>query len=328
MTHALSCRSQFAARDFATTSRASPSLGGSSILRVSGALALLVGAGLSGCVGWEPARFKREVSLAVPALAASGLDVQTANGSIEARTAPRDDVLIEGTIKAVSQERADQAVVTAERDENGTLLVRVQWPENKRRGSEGCSFRIQTPDASFVMLDSSNGAVTCQGFTCAATLDSSNGSIVLVDHAGDAALSTSNGSITATVSRGGIHAESSNGRITIVGATGPVIADTSNGAINITMAAPAQVTADSSNGAIMLRVPADFGGTIEMDTSNGRITVPDAMRTAARLSKNRSNGSLTLGAGPKSLLDTTNGSITVELLSKAPASKPEPPVER
>ena len=66
----------------------------------------------------------------------TSLHVQTANGSVKVTRADREDVQIEARIRARTLERLDATKVVAERDDNGQLIVRVDWPQGKRLGGE------------------------------------------------------------------------------------------------------------------------------------------------------------------------------------------------
>jgi DUF4097 and DUF4098 domain-containing protein YvlB len=185
--------------------------------------------------------------------------------------------------------------VLTNRKDDGTLDVRVVWPENKRRGNEGASFEVEIPDANGVALDTSNGAITLAGMRGPAKLDTSNGAITVEGHDGS------------------VVADSSNGKVVLNEVTGKVNADTSNGAIEVRLADsnPGPVRLDTSNGRCTLGVGSAFGGTIEADTSNGRVTVSglDGLATAKTT---KTSGKVTFSnPGEKSVIDTSNGSIEI-----------------
>lgn len=259
-------------------------------------LAVLAG-GPAACVvvmedgAWEsyqPAEFKKTTTLTAPHVANTPLDVETGNGAIEVASENRVDVSIVAKIRAVSQERLDGVVISAARQPDGLLKVRVDWPEGKAKNNEGVSFEIKTPGAQGVTLKTGNGAIKIAGLTGAAKLNTSNGAIE-ADHRGD------------------VLADTSNGKVIIVNAASAK-ASSSNGAIDIRLAdnATGPLSADTSNGSITVQVPSTLNITLDARTSNGSITAPNATGTKTRKT-------IVLGTGEgKGELKTSNGSITVK----------------
>jgi hypothetical protein len=198
-----------------------------------GTVSAAILASLSGCVILEEAKFSRTIDVAVPHVLGSAIDVESANGHITVVAGQAADVVVTAKLRAVTQERADAATVTTDRDPSGKLLVRVVWPE-KRRNNEACSFEITVPDASGVKLDTSNGRIEIEGLAGQAQLETSNGEISVTNHAGP------------------VNADTSNGAIVLKNVGAPVKADTSNGAIRVEFAPTAVgwFKLDSSNGDI------------------------------------------------------------------------------
>lgn len=256
---------------------------------------------LPGCgmMGWTEAKFKATRTSTLPHVAGKAVDVQTDNGSISVVKAASSEVTITASLKAISQERLDAATVTAGRNERGTLVVRVVWPD-RRQSSEGCSFEIALPDAVGATLTTSNGAVNIAGLSGPADLHSSNGAIVAKDHAGT------------------IDAETSNGKIELVDVGSPVKASTSNGSITLVLRAdaPGPVNLASSNGSLDLTLSSVFAGSLTADTSNGSVTVTSAaMPPTGSVTKNAAV--LVFGAAsgssppPASKAATSNGDIKI-----------------
>ncbi len=254
---------------------------------------------LPGCgmMGWTEASFKATRTSTLPHVAGKAVDVQTDNGSISVVKAASSEVTITASLKAISQERLDAATVTAGRDERGTLVVRVVWPD-RRQSSEGCSFEIALPDAVGATLTTSNGSVNIAGLSGPAELHSSNGAIVARDHAGT------------------IDAQTSNGKIELDELGSPVKASTSNGAISVVLRAdaPGPVRLDTSNGSIDLTLSPAFVGSLSLDTSNGGVTVAGADK--ASISQiNKNSGLLVFGpagdSAPASKARTSNGHIKI-----------------
>lgn len=268
---------------------------------LSGCIAALCSLSLPGCmmVGWGDAAFKKTVTLSVAHSAGKAVDVDTENGAISVVRGTTSEVQITAKLKAVTQERLDATTVTASRDDAGTLVVRVAWPE-KRRSNEGCSFEITLPDAVGVNLNSSNGELTVSGLAGPAVLKTSNGAIDATDHAGPITADTSNGAIVLKNVGAPVHASSSNGEVSLV--------------MRLDAAGPVDLS--SSNGAINLEFSPLFAGSLSASTSNGVVSLdlPDKGVYVKKLSK--TSCLMSFGepapAAPKSSLETSNGSISVK----------------
>lgn len=230
-------------------------------------------------------------------VAGSAIDVRSENGAIAIARSERDDVLITATLRAVSPERLAQAAVVAERRDDGTLMVSVDWPDGKPRNGEGCRFEIALPDAGAVTARSSNGAIKIEALSGAATLRTSNGAISAIGHDGPVEARTSNGEIKVSESPGPVDAESSNGSITV----------------SLLPEAAGPVRIDTSNGSITLEVGRAFLGELSVETSNGSISLP-AEGAARVVSKTKKSATLQFGTGgERSVLDTSNGRVTVRV---------------
>ena len=67
---------------------------------------------------------------------------------------------------------------------------------------------------------------------------------------------------------------------------------------------------DTSNGSITVRVGASFAGTVTLDTSNGSLTVRDHIGRISSQTISKSYGKIVVGEGGEaSRLDTSNGRI-------------------
>jgi DUF4097 and DUF4098 domain-containing protein YvlB len=284
------------ARALAASPMSQTSLAGSSVarlLRLAAPAALLTGLalGLGGCLINPGANYKETRVSEVAAAAGSAVRVESRNGSISVRKAERSDVRISAELRATSAERLKAAVIRAERDASGTLVIDTVWPDGGRQSSEGVTFNIELPEAAGVTLESSNGSLTVAGLRGEAKLTTSNGSIIAREHAGALRARTTNGSIDLLQVSGPIDAESSNGSAEVVLSddnAGPVRVDTYNGDVRITLGAA-------------------FKGTLSARTSNGSVTMPAGATQASKTS-----ASLTLSEGPASTVTTSNGSVTVK----------------
>lgn len=147
----------------------------------------------------------------------------------------------------------------------------------------GCraSFDVTLPAGIDVSGTTSNGAIAIDGIDGRIDVDSSNGAITITDAASDVTVRTSNGAITASgLASDTFDGRSSNGRVEVAFVEPPtsVAIDTSNGAVELILPSdsPAYAMSTStSNGTVQADVRTDPSavGSIEIDTSNGNITV-------------------------------------------------------
>lgn len=280
------------------------------------ALTLTLVALLCGC--YETAAYKETRTRTLAYTPDTAVRVATENGAIAIHQGDREDIEIVSHLRAVSDTRLKQTEVVAERADDGVLSVWVKWPDDKRRGNEGCSFEILLPGANGVDARTSNGNLDVSGLAGDAVLHTSNGAIDLSRHDGPATAETSNGAVTLVNIAGTIAAHTSNGRITVERAAGSVEARTSNGAIRIALspACPGPVDLTTSNGSIDLGVGDAFSGTLELRTSNGSLQCEE-LPGAQLVSSSKDYLKLAFGeAGHASILKTSNGSIRLNRLSE------------
>jgi DUF4097 and DUF4098 domain-containing protein YvlB len=227
----------------------------------------------------------------------SPLAVETENGAIRvAAGGEGTEVTVVARLRAYTEERLAATRVVAERVEDDTLAVRVEWPEGGREDNEGCSFDITLPDVRGVRLKTSNGTLSLAGATGSAGLETSNGGVTVRGHDGDVDITTSNGAVTAE------------------GLTGAAAIGTSNGSIKLGLA-PAgagPVSLRTSNGAVRLDVGSAFAGELSIETSNGSIRVPRGGPGVEVRQHDDGSAKLSFGArGKPSRIRTSNGSVTV-----------------
>ncbi len=258
----------------------------------------------------------KTVSLAIAHVPNQGIKVTTANGSIDVGQQSRSDVELTAEIRATTPERLEQVTIQADRDEQGTLVVKTNWPD-KRKSREGCSFTIALPDAQGVDLQSSNGSLTVTNLAGGMQLKTSNGSIKAESHRGKVVAETSNGSIKVRDASGDVDLHSSNGKIEGTGIKGSAKAKTSNGNIAIALAPESQgpINAKSSNGSLTLTLNQRFTGELDLSTSNGSVKIDDALESSVVSRHKKKRARLQVGkGGPSSSGSTSNGSIHVEVL--------------
>jgi DUF4097 and DUF4098 domain-containing protein YvlB len=267
--------------------------------------AVLAGAvALSGCSitfpGSEQAPFQETRETWAPVAAEQAVAIESANGAIVIREAPEgsgDEVKIVAEIRATTEERLALTEVRADRQADGSLLIRVEWPDGERKGNEGARLEMDVPAgaAAAIKATTSNGAIELTGLDCPAQLESSNGAITVRGHAG------------------AIRARTSNGAVTIEGATAEVEANSSNGRIEIAQAPGAgSITATTSNGRITIDLASGFAGAVTGRTGNGSITLPRGEDVTVQRSERR-EAAVTVGDDNAVRVDarTSNGSIQV-----------------
>ncbi|MFN0011089.1 MAG: DUF4097 family beta strand repeat-containing protein [Phycisphaerales bacterium] len=259
--------------------------------------------------------------MTVAAVAGKPINVKSKNGGVSIKATERADVMITAKLQAKTKERLATVKLIAERTADGTLTVRPEWPEGdaawrKSVQGDGCTFEIEVPDAVGVVVDTSNGGISISGLSGAAVLESSNGGVDVNEHAGDLTIDTSNGGVSVEGIDGALKIDTSNAGVDVKDVLGAVAIDTSNGGVNVELAAEnaGPVVIESSNGAVDLTVGPAFKGTLVLDTSNGTVSVPAGLGKV--VSKSKSSAKVEVGDGPKSVVDTSNGSVSVSLSKK------------
>ncbi|MCL4221558.1 MAG: DUF4097 family beta strand repeat protein [Phycisphaerales bacterium] len=274
------------------------------------AMAASAGLLVAGC-GLQQARFTRTDALSHPHQGGGGLDVEGANGSIDVSCGGQA-VSIEAKIRALTQERLEATHVVATRQADGTLHIRIDWPEGGRKSNEGCSLAIVMPDAGAIDLRTSNGALSVNGLGTEAVLRTSNGAIKVVGVSGSVDARTSNGRIEVRDVPGVVSVESSNGALELVGLGGPVRASTSNGAVTVLLsdAAAGPVDVRTSNGSVRVQVGTGFQGELDASTSNGGFRV-EGFAGAQSVDLGKSWARIRLDGQGSSRIRTSNGSVTL-----------------
>lgn len=263
---------------------------------------------------WSSSSVKELRELHIAHKAESPLVVETGNGAIKIVKGGSENVDVRATVTARDQQRLGQIKVIAVRSDDGVLTIKAKFPDGRPKGPDGVSLEIIIPDARGLTLKTSNGPIEADGFEGKLVADTSNGAITIDHHAGDAVLSTSNGPINASNIAASVNADTSNGRLLLKNVGTPLVAQTSNGPVDITLRpeATGPVKIDTSNGAIKLGVGASFGGSIVAETSNGAVKINTGAKAWKVNMKDKTHASIDTGAsGEKSVLDTSNGPITI-----------------
>lgn len=256
---------------------------------------------LQGCVLFDMHRAHRDEQFTTSHFEGSSLMISSRNGSIEVvADSTVDEVVIDahltcgGSSPSEARERVNDATLLVERDTSRMLTIMPVFPDGPRNG-DGAKIIVHLPDAYGANLSTGNGRVVAKGLAGTLIIDTSNGRVIVQDHEGEAQIRTSNGRIEVADHGGPLEARTSNGRIIVS------LGSDQTGPINLR----------SSNGSVRATVGRDFTGRVTFDTSNGKIHVlgDDDRITRERL--RRSSGYVVLGSddGPKSKIDTSNGSI-------------------
>lgn len=269
---------------------------------------LLASAPLGGCVStWNNAHFGKTDATA-SAAAVQAVAVDGRNGDISAiQDASVAGVEVKAEIRAFAstQEEADrrtaEAKLVVEPDAAGTLRVRVDFPE-PRHPSDSAEFEIRAARVDGLTLETSNGAVSAEGFTAPLVARTTNGAIRVDRHRGSMTLDSTNGRVEARRSIGAVDASTTNGRIEIA----------------LDEGATEAIEARTTNGAITLELPASWQGEIDGTTSNGRVAIETGGRgTAVRSSRNSASATIGDGSKAKATLRTTNGAVRVDAAARS-----------
>ncbi len=254
---------------------------------------------------------RHNVSITQPSATKGKLTAEARNGSLIVHKSTDGQLRVDANIKSKSEGRAKDATVQVQ-DVGGGVEVTIAWPDKQWREGDGASLEIWIPDASGLALTTSNGDVEAAGFSGKAVVKTSNSTIRVSDHAGDLIAKTSNGDIVASRISGSADATTSNSDVTLRDVSGLVTAASSNGDITVSLASSAAgpVKASTSNGDVTFLVSPAFAGSVRASTSNGNVEC--LASRASRSGNNSSTATFQFGAGNTSVLETSNGNITVK----------------
>jgi len=286
---------------------------------------------------WGPSdRYKEDFHFNFKLKAGSPVSVENFNGSVEIVAWEKDEVEVNGTKYAGSEELLKEIKIDVD-SQPASLKIRTLRPEG-RRGNMGAKYTLRVPRK--VLLDgivSSNGSIRVEGTEGDARLQSSNGSIRVMRLDGNLEAKTSNSAIEASRVNGNFVGRSSNGSIKVDGLRGGFEAETSNSSIvarveklaagnvvrakssngSIDLSLPdykgQEIDAESSNSSVSLKLPANADAELRASTSNGKISSDFDVAMTGSISKNRLDGKIGKG-GSLVRLNSSNGSIRVEKL--------------
>lgn len=129
----------------------------------------------------------------------------------------------------------------------------------------------------------------------------------------DVALYTNNGDLLATNMDGAVTMGATNGDLVAHSLRGPVDAWTTNGGIEIgtTELAPYGVLAATTNGDVLVWMDDHDGASFDLRTTNGYARVRNLYNVHLTVDTSRHKAGTINGGGPKVLLSSTNGHVTL-----------------
>jgi DUF4097 and DUF4098 domain-containing protein YvlB len=284
-------------------------------------------------------RFHEDFHYSYKVSPGSRLAIDTQNGGIDISTWDRDEIEINGTKNAATEELLKSLKIDISATPN-SVRVRVDKP-SAFQGNCGVRFAIRVPKKlELEKIKSSNGGIQVNGVEGPADLQTSNGRIEAVRMAGKLTVQTSNGSIDLSGHKGSVQARTSNGKISGDIAKGwldahtsnggidvqldevdsqePLRMETSNGNITVSLKAAHAMKARTSNSGITVKLPEKIDAVLRARTSNSRVETDfvdmDKRGDGSNDDDEKKHKSLDakIGAGgPVIDLSTSNGNIRI-----------------
>ena len=302
---------------------------------------------LSGCVALLTAchvdfgdsdRFHEDFHHSFKLAPGGKLSIENQNGAIDISTWDKDEVEINGTKNASTQDLLRDLKVQIDAT---TSAVRVRVDRPSFNGNCGVRFAIRVPrKLELERIKSSNGSIQVNGVEGAANLQTSNGrieaihligkltaettngSIELAGHIGRVQARTSNGKISGEIEKGWLDGHTSNGSIDVhlknIDVPEPVRLETSNGNITVTLGMAHALSARTSNSPITLRMPEKSDAVLRARAGNARIDSDfgDSRKSSGgddedEHQRNKSLDAKVGNGGPVIDLSTSNGNIRI-----------------
>lgn len=281
--------------------------------------------------------FERTVTVTGPVQ----LDVRTGSGSITVRPGPAGEVRVAGRVTVRPRlfrgaGEADELIRRLQADPPVDVsggVVRVGYdldPEYQRNVS--ISYDIEVPSDAEVRSRTGSGSQTVTGVAGPVSANAGSGSITVTDVGGPVATRTGSGSIRAEGIAGAFSARAGSGSVTLAQtAAGDIDVSTGsgsstlrgiNGALHV-RAGSGRITVDGApsgswdlqtgSGPIRMRLPADAGFDLDVQTGSGRIETdhPVTVTVQGSMSRNRLNGQVRGGGSPVRAR-TGSGGVRIE----------------
>lgn len=283
--------------------------------------------------GAQPLTFERSLPVGTSAT----LDASTGSGSITVHAGGTGAILVKGTVEvrrgsnvpANAAELARQVVAAPPIVHNGSSVKVGPIADENTRQAVSVSYDITVPSSTAVTANSGSGSVSVTGVGQAVKANTGSGNIVVSAIDGDvdlrtgsgdlevkdvrraAALSTGSGSISATLTgKGDVRANTGSGDIRLGGVVGLANASTGSGSVSVDGRPTGDWKLSAASGDVTVRVPADFGFTLDERTSSGSVNVEAPLTAQGPQNRRRVQGTVR-GGGPMLLLSTASGSIAV-----------------
>lgn len=138
-----------------------------------------------------------------------------------------------------------------------------------------------------VTVDRHHGSLLVDSFAAKVSVQELEGDLSLSNFAGDTTLakvkgslelSSNAGSTAITKSTGAIEFINGHGSFVATGFEGPVKGQTDQGAVNVAIDGDAEIRIESNQGAVSVKLPADSGSHVRMQTDEGNLAAPDAIK--------------------------------------------------
>lgn len=257
---------------------------------IMGIIVLVLIGGLSGCVGPKTTDyFNGEYDANENTI----LKVTTINGQIEITVWDNSNISFNAVKKSsYGQEELDKTEINVIEDEN-QIEIEVKYT-GQRQTTPSVDMNIKVPQ--YVIVDSAK---------------TSNGAIKISGTKGDVKATSSNGAIVIENVEGYVSATTSNGRIEVRGTTGVKNLASSNLGVEAEVydfQENSRIT--TSNGGITVYINPLLNADIDMETSNGQISISGVILNLT-ISEDKHKSGILGDGGNQLNIHTSNGNINL-----------------
>jgi hypothetical protein len=286
------------------------------MLALAGTLVFLA-AGDIGGIG--PLRRTASVDQQLTVSGTPTIAIANSNGPIAITRGDEGIIAVHAVKRASSDELLDTIHVdiaqAGDRVTIQTSYDRPTWRHLFGGTNRSVAYEIRLPTRAMVApAKTSNGTIDVTGIAGTLDLQTSNGAITLRSVDGDVAARTSNGRIAVSGGTGTLTLATSNGPIDLQEMRASTLdVRTSNGRIAFAGSLAGTVNRlTTSNGSVTLALPPDFSGNVDLQTSNGTISVgyPLTTQPGGENTRTRVQGAIGDGGTPV-IVRTSNGTITI-----------------
>lgn len=281
-------------------------------------------------------RFEREYNESLYQII-EAIDIYTLNGAVEVIGWERDYAAIEvrQSVRVSSEELKDDYFERTKPEitvsENTLKIVTPRLQLTAELKGYGTSIYLKVPTAliketqvrtsngnmrfsslnAYINASGSNGGIDISTVNGKIVAKTSNGRIEAIDIFGSMEFESSNGSFTGKRLEGDLRISTSNASINIDSSISTVVANTSNGSINVTGSTlvGTKNSFRTSNGKIIIDSILPESGELEIESSNGQITLylPDSIN--AHIDALTSNGKVDINGLPITISSMTKTSV-------------------